>query len=43
MRTKASAPSRRSVRRSGLAGNVIDMDYEITAEEVKGKLDAGEK
>jgi rhodanese-related sulfurtransferase len=42
MRTKASAPLWRSVRRSGLAGNGIDMDYEITAEEVKGKLDAGE-
>jgi len=42
MRTKASAPLWRSVRRSGLAGNGIYMDYEITAEEVKGKLDAGE-
>ena len=46
MRTRASAPLWRSVRRSGLAGNDadndIDMDYEITAEEVKGKLDAGE-
>ena len=35
-------PSWRSVRRSGLADSGIDMDYEITAEEVKGKLDAGE-
>jgi rhodanese-related sulfurtransferase len=25
-----------------VADNAIDMDYEITAEEVKGKLDAGE-
>jgi rhodanese-related sulfurtransferase len=32
----------RSVRRSGLVDSGIDMDYEITAEEVKGKLDAGE-
>jgi rhodanese-related sulfurtransferase len=42
MRMRASALSWRSVRRSGLADNAIDMDYEITAEEVKGKLDAGE-
>ena len=42
MLTRVSAPLWRSVRRSGLAGNGIDMDYEITAEEVKGKLDAGE-
>jgi rhodanese-related sulfurtransferase len=42
MRKRASARSWKSVRRSGLADNGIDMDYEITAEEVKGKLDAGE-
>src|ERR1700751_818821 len=42
MRARASAPLWRSVRRSGLAGKGIYMDYEITAEEVKGKLDAGE-
>lgn len=35
-------PSWRSARRSGLADNGIDMDYEITAEEVKAKLDGGE-
>lgn len=37
---KASALSWKSVRRSGLGGST--MDYEITAEEVKGKLDAGD-
>src|SRR5438132_5122646 len=42
MRTRASVPSWRSVRRSGLADSRIDMDYEITAAEVKGNLDAGE-
>ena len=30
------------MRQNGLVDNAIDMDYEITAEEVKGKLDAGE-
>ena len=42
MHTKAFVHSWRSVPRSGLVDSGIDMDYEITAEEVKGKLDAGE-
>ena len=42
MRTRVSAPSWRSVRRNGRDDNAIEMDYEITAEEVKGKVDAGE-
>ena len=39
MRTKASARSWRSVHQYGPEDKSSDMDYEITAEEVKGKLD----
>src|SRR5271155_4253027 len=41
MRRKASAPLWRSALRSG-QGSSGRMDYEITAEEVKAKLDAAE-
>jgi len=42
MRTKAFAPSWKSANRRGLGVNQAIMDYEITPEEVKSKLDAGE-
>ena len=42
MLTKAFGRSLRSVRQNGPEDKSSDMDYEITAEEVKGKLDAGE-
>src|ERR1700739_1018454 len=42
MRTRASAPLWRSVRRSGLGDNGHVMFYEITDEEWKSKFESGE-
>ena len=42
MREKAYVRSWKSVRQNGLDDRLSNMDYEITAKEVKGKLDEGE-